>query len=1046
MIIFMKQQLFVICHIALISFLYASPDYQDIDSNSSYEEAVNWVYPGGEDFFDILNDVKYSNDNISDDVRLLISRMENEASLEAARDIMIILPERSVANLHAKRFLGENGTAAESYEFYRAILFSREYLLPLVTGVARESLDETTDKGSWHIRIEQYTSEHDEDRFLDRASRLGSADAKSVKLFQDFWRTPSQDSFSQMKILDEVEGVIETLDKNNPLRAKIELKRDICQAVSGSPSPKSAYELLSDWAFFNSTRLKFELETSAQVGDYMGKFLLGAMFSSLWEQLLKLAEDETDDADEYFTAKIEKLVKDYGSLFPEFYYLVETCEWRDDLFAFATNAAKGGMALSEAMDSYMFVAGGSSINLCLSLLNNRFDAMGSQNDLYGAHELFLGFPPAFEEASLDIAGKYMEVSERALGELLSPVRWINYLNNYITHVEVTRDNIKKLIGSIPSLLHFASSLADKSLWHLAILSIYDNPKVKELYPEKDDDYHAKMFIDNVVDSMDKEGRFFIVEDYIQYFRGLAKSEAITFSFHDISSGLSKVVKYLEKTDTKHFRNPREKSYFISAFSEILIAHTPSSLLLEELSQRFITRYDKLNSGIRGLVQAIDLSKDVNNVLPDILAAMLKFIVGQDWDGGDVAVYLDILPVPIRKEFLLKRVISNPTSIEDALLLVTQLDAGDPILQVARPHLYNVYAKYKDGPEFKDMLKRVRDEVGVEEEAAFLEAIAELIELTEHYDSPEHGDFAEIENYYSIGELMTNRGSLFSAGIDGTCDAERIIGSTFLISQVQSFIQRRLSFGDNTEQLNFGESARLYSAEFLALRLRSNSHRVNYYIDELIRSKILDLSALIPLPESSALCTALSLAAVSGDSYLCSFLLEQGADVNYTPDEVFSPLTSAAAGGHKSTVATLIDSGASPDRMAVFMTLVGDGHRNGPEIASLLINAGANVRGENSGQTLLHDIAIAGRDPNAIDFLIKSGLDLEARDSVGMTPLMFAAKESPSPEILSALINAGANHKARSESGETALDYAKANENIYRTKAYWELNDLFQRQQ
>ncbi|MBO46365.1 MAG: hypothetical protein CMJ96_05645 [Planctomycetes bacterium] len=82
------------------------------------------------------------------------------------------------------------------------------------------------------------------------------------------------------------------------------------------------------------------------------------------------------------------------------------------------------------------------------------------------------------------------------------------------------------------------------------------------------------------------------------------------------------------------------------------------------------------------------------------------------------------------------------------------------------------------------------------------------------------------------------------------------------------------------------------------------------------------------------------------------------------------------------------------------------------------------------------------NPEVITVLLKAGAELEARAEDGSTPLMFAAVGNSSPEVITALLKAGANAKTKSKTGKTALDYAKENEKIYKTKAYWELNDAF----
>jgi len=43
-------------------------------------------------------------------------------------------------------------------------------------------------------------------------------------------------------------------------------------------------------------------------------------------------------------------------------------------------------------------------------------------------------------------------------------------------------------------------------------------------------------------------------------------------------------------------------------------------------------------------------------------------------------------------------------------------------------------------------------------------------------------------------------------------------------------------------------------------------------------------------------------------------------------------------------------------------------------------------------------------------------------------------------LIEVLHKAGANPKAKDKEGKTALDYAKNNKKIYKTKAYWKLNE------
>lgn len=61
--------------------------------------------------------------------------------------------------------------------------------------------------------------------------------------------------------------------------------------------------------------------------------------------------------------------------------------------------------------------------------------------------------------------------------------------------------------------------------------------------------------------------------------------------------------------------------------------------------------------------------------------------------------------------------------------------------------------------------------------------------------------------------------------------------------------------------------------------------------------------------------------------------------------------------------------------------------------------------------------------------------------MGATPLMWAVMHNnQNPKIIEILIKHGADVKSKHKSGKTALDYAKENPYIYRTNAYWLIND------
>ena len=66
--------------------------------------------------------------------------------------------------------------------------------------------------------------------------------------------------------------------------------------------------------------------------------------------------------------------------------------------------------------------------------------------------------------------------------------------------------------------------------------------------------------------------------------------------------------------------------------------------------------------------------------------------------------------------------------------------------------------------------------------------------------------------------------------------------------------------------------------------------------------------------------------------------------------------------------------------------------------------------------------------------------MEARTEDGMTPLHLAAILNSDPTIITILLDAGADAAARDRKGKTPWGYAKDNESLRGTDAYWRLNE------
>ena len=76
----------------------------------------------------------------------------------------------------------------------------------------------------------------------------------------------------------------------------------------------------------------------------------------------------------------------------------------------------------------------------------------------------------------------------------------------------------------------------------------------------------------------------------------------------------------------------------------------------------------------------------------------------------------------------------------------------------------------------------------------------------------------------------------------------------------------------------------------------------------------------------------------------------------------------------------------------------------------------------------------------IRVLISEGAEVNARGTNDLTPLMIAAGNSSTPEIVQLLIEKGADALAKDKNGKKAIDHAQENEKLKGTPAYWKLHN------
>lgn len=76
---------------------------------------------------------------------------------------------------------------------------------------------------------------------------------------------------------------------------------------------------------------------------------------------------------------------------------------------------------------------------------------------------------------------------------------------------------------------------------------------------------------------------------------------------------------------------------------------------------------------------------------------------------------------------------------------------------------------------------------------------------------------------------------------------------------------------------------------------------------------------------------------------------------------------------------------------------------------------------------------------AIALVLERGADVHARDEVGNTPLHLAAQKN-FPEVVELLLDHHADGMAFNGDQKTAFDFARENQHLKGSNAYWRLND------
>ncbi len=107
-----------------------------------------------------------------------------------------------------------------------------------------------------------------------------------------------------------------------------------------------------------------------------------------------------------------------------------------------------------------------------------------------------------------------------------------------------------------------------------------------------------------------------------------------------------------------------------------------------------------------------------------------------------------------------------------------------------------------------------------------------------------------------------------------------------------------------------------------------------------------------------------------------------------------------------------------------------------------LSQGAPINARDSfGQTPLMYAAAENPDPLVIEALLKTGAEVNARTEAGWTALMYATRDNNIPKVALTLLQAGTDPTIRNSEGKTALDYAGENGSVRRSSVQTILEQL-----
>ena len=154
------------------------------------------------------------------------------------------------------------------------------------------------------------------------------------------------------------------------------------------------------------------------------------------------------------------------------------------------------------------------------------------------------------------------------------------------------------------------------------------------------------------------------------------------------------------------------------------------------------------------------------------------------------------------------------------------------------------------------------------------------------------------------------------------------------------------------------------------------------------------------------------------------LIAMGVNVNFKNDKGRNALWYAADHGNKTLVTDLLHANSQVEQTDEqgYTPLMRAVLKNCYECADLLLRYGANAEKQTSSANTALMFAAQGK-PKILALMLKSEINIKARNKYSLTPLMLAIK-TDCEACVTLLLQAGANPKRKNEQGENSFDLAK----------------------